>query len=243
MNYRLLVVLTIFLFTSCKRYVYVAGVKHDSYRIERTSYPVDVAIAKIVEPYKVKLDETMNVVIGNNPSELIKGKPSSSLTNWFADAVLIESRKNVDVPIDFSLQNYGGIRINSLAQGEVTVGSIYELMPFDNLLYLAKIDGANCKILFDKIAQSNGWPISHTVSFEIKYGEAHNININGQPLDMTQTYTIALPDYVAQGGDNMSIFDNAVLTDTGILIRDLLISHVQSNPSFEIITSPRITIP
>ncbi len=47
----------------------------------------------MIRPYKLELDKTMNEVIGYCDEELTKGKPSSNLTNWFADVLLDETQK------------------------------------------------------------------------------------------------------------------------------------------------------
>jgi 2',3'-cyclic-nucleotide 2'-phosphodiesterase (5'-nucleotidase family) len=43
--------------------------------------------------------------------------------------------------VDAAFINYGGIR-SYIAKGEITVGKIYELMPFDNLIVLQDLKGA-----------------------------------------------------------------------------------------------------
>ncbi|MBI3493786.1 MAG: 5'-nucleotidase C-terminal domain-containing protein, partial [Acidobacteria bacterium] len=34
----------------------------------------------------------------------------------------------------------------------------------------------------------------------------HDVLINGQPLDLNKTYTVATPDFLLTGGDNYSLF-------------------------------------
>ncbi|MCB9309458.1 MAG: 5'-nucleotidase C-terminal domain-containing protein [Lewinellaceae bacterium] len=235
----------LFLFLGCAKQNHLADVKTRTYRIEKASYPVDVKIAQLIEPYKVELEKTMNEVIGVNEEEMIKGKPNSSLTNWFTDALLTESQKLITDTLDFAIQNYGGIRLNSFAAGEITIGKVYELMPFDNVMFIMELKGSVVKQLFDRIAKSGGWPISHTVSFKIAFGEATDIMIWNKPIDMEKTYHVAIPDYIALGGDNMEFMKDCTGKDTQALVRDLLIQfiryetsqgrHIVSNPK------PRIT--
>ena len=78
-------------FLSCSKQYHLADVKNKTYRIEKASFPVDVKVASMIEPYKLKLDETMNEVISYSDIELVKGKPTSSLTNW-----LLSFRANSD---------------------------------------------------------------------------------------------------------------------------------------------------
>ncbi len=215
------------LLTSCSKVNHLADVKPRTYRIEKASYPVDVRIAALIEPYKLQLDKTMNEVVGYCPEELVKGKPSSTLTNWFTDVLLEETQALSDERVDFAVQNYGGIRIPALSKGPVTVGKLYELMPFDNIMFIQKLKGSDVKLLFNRMAESGGWPVSRSVSFKIEYGKAENIKINGVALDTTATYTAAIPDYIANGGDNMTFLTGLPSKNTGVLIRDMLIKNVR----------------
>ncbi len=225
----LMLLLAICLFNfSCSRQYHLADAKERTYRIEKASFPVDTKIAAMIEPYKLQLDKTMNEVIGYNEEELTKGKPSSTLTNWFSDVLLEETQKLVTDKIDFAIQNYGGIRVPFLAKGNVTIGTIYELMPFDNMMFILELKGSIIQELFDKMAESGGWPVSKGVYFEIAYGKAKNVKINNEPLDSNMVYHAAIPDYIANGGDNMVMLKGAKTYNTTALIRDLIISNLKS---------------
>lgn len=213
---------------SCGKVYHVANVETRTYRIDRASYSVDVKIAAMLEPYRLKLEETMNEVISINEEELVKGKPSSTLTNWFTDVVFEETQKLVQDSLDFAIQNYGGIRLNALGAGHVTIGKIYEIMPFDNIAYVMELKGSVVQELFDRMAQSGGWPVSRNVYFEIAYGKAKNIKIKGQPLDENEIYYAVIPDYIAIGGDNMDMLKECKIYNTQIFIRDLLINNLRA---------------
>lgn len=212
---------------SCGKVYHIAKVENRNYRIERASFPVDVKVAAMLEPYRLKLVETMNEVIAVNDTELVKGKPSSTMTNWFTDVVFDETQKLVADSLDFAIQNYGGIRLNLLNAGNITVGTIYEVMPFDNIAYVMELKGSVVQELFDRMAQSGGWPVSRNVSFDIAYGKAKNIKIKGQPLDENKIYQAVIPDYIAIGGDNMDMLKNCKTYNTQMFIRDLLINNLR----------------
>jgi len=238
---RFIYLLFVVLFVSCNKYVHIANVKHQKYQISAASYPVHTGIAAMIEPYKLGLDSVMNEVLGFNENELTKGKPSSSLTNWFTDALHEATQNLIADPIDFTIQNYGGIRVPSLAAGEVTVRSVYELMPFDNLIVIVPMSGQICQQLFDRMAESEGWPISKHVNFKISYGKATQVTIGGAPLDTTKIYHVAIPDYVANGGDNYTFLKDLPNFPTHALVRDLLIDHLRRNKKIIVDNSPRIT--
>ena len=146
--------------------------------------------------------------------------------------------------VDFACQNYGGIRIPALARGNVTVGSIYELMPFDNTLKILTIDGPTTQQLLDRIAEKGGWPISRTLSFTIDNDRATNIVIKGQPFDINNSYKVALPDYIADGGDDCSFLLGAPAETDDRMIRDIIIDWLKGLPddkkTLEVDETPRI---
>jgi len=214
---------------SCQKHTYLADVKSNNRRIEKVSYTIDKDVADLIAPYKEKLDLVMNEVIGHNEEELKKDKPNSTLGSWFTDAVLEEINHQKGIKADFTVQNYGGIRVPTMSAGHVTVGTIYEVMPFDNTMMIIEMKGSIVQLLFDRIADSGGWPISQTVKFDIEFGKARNIYIKDMPLDTNKVYSAAIPDYVANGGDNTWFLTDLEKFDTQILLRDLLINNVKRN--------------
>ena len=146
---------------SCSKQIYTADIDTSYYRVNYKN-TTDKDIDKMIAPYKSQLDAQMNDVIAINPEEMTKRRPSSVLGNWFSDALLEESSRIYGVDIDMAMQNYGGIRVPALAKGKVTVGNIYELMPFDNKLVILELDGKTAKMLLDRVAEKGGWPVSKT---------------------------------------------------------------------------------
>ncbi len=221
----LLVLLTSFV--SCSKQLYTADIDTSYYRVSKRNKS-DAAIDKMILPYKTDLDAKMNIVIAYNPSEMSKSKPNSALGNWFSDILLEEASDIYGQDIDFAVQNYGGIRVPSLGKGDVTVGNIYELMPFDNQLVLLTMNGKITQQLLDRIAILRGWPISKTLSFTIANEKAIQIKIKGEDFDINKTYTVAIADYIANGGDQCFFLEDAEREDNDILIRNLLIDHLKN---------------
>jgi 2',3'-cyclic-nucleotide 2'-phosphodiesterase (5'-nucleotidase family) len=196
----------------------------------------------MILPFKTALDAKMNEVLGNVDSELIKGKPSSSLTNFVADAVS-EGYQNISgKKLDIVMMNYGGVRVNSLGAGDITVGEVYEIMPFENYLIVIDADGSTMKQLFDKAAHSGGWPMSANSSYSIKDSTATDIVINGKVFDINNNYTIGLPDYIANGGDDCKFLKSLSREDTGLLIRDILIQEIKQLKSIKANNEQRVKI-
>jgi 2',3'-cyclic-nucleotide 2'-phosphodiesterase (5'-nucleotidase family) len=228
----ILILVLLISISGCSKQVYTADIDTNYYRISKRNKS-DKDLDKLIAPYKNQLDAKMNEVIAINPEEMRKTRPSSVLGNWFSDALLEEASRIYGIDIDMSMQNYGGLRVPSLSKGDVTVGKIYELMPFDNKLVMLELDGVTTKKLFDKIAEKGGWPISHTLSMEIDGETATNIKIKGQDFDINKTYTVAIADYIADGGDNCFFLADGKRTDNDLLIRDIIIDHLKNKSADE----------
>ncbi len=216
-----------FLLPSCKSYFSVNKTDTQFYKIDKRLDSIKSSkVDSIIAPYKAKLDSKMNEVIGY-AEYMNKQRPESTLGNWVADVVAEKAAEISGQKIDFAVQNYGGLRIPEVTKGPVTLGKIYELMPFQNFVTIVTANGNVTKQFFDRMAQYGGWPISKGVKYKIKDGKPVDITINGKPFDTYSTYTIALPDYIANGGDKCFFFKDQKKNITAKLIRDVLIEAVK----------------
>ena len=59
-----------------------------------------------------------------------------------------EMIKRQSLNVDFVVLNYGGLRIQSMAAGPITMSKVYELMPFDNTLVVVDLLGSELNDLF-----------------------------------------------------------------------------------------------
>ncbi len=216
------------LWTGCNKYYQPSQANAENLRV-KTSATTDGsphALEDIISPYRATLSERMNTVIGQAEERLFKKKPESNLGNWVADAVHNQALQLSKSPVDLSIQNYGGIRIPEVTAGDITVGKIYELMPFDNILVIVEMDGIMTQRFFDHMAADGGWPISKEAKYILAEDGALNVLINGQPIQTDQTYRISMPDYIANGGGNCDFLEDLPRENTGRLVRDALIDEV-----------------
>jgi len=186
----------------------------------------DTALLNLVQPYSIEVNRTMNKVIGFTPTTMAKRLPESSLGNFMADCMQTMGAKKFGVPVDIAFMNQGGIRA-SINKGNITVGNVFELMPFDNLLVLQELKGSVLEALLNHIAADGGWPISKGSFFKIKNKQAVDIIINGKPLDRNATYLTVNSDYIAQGGSDAAMLKVFPFQNKGYLIRDALIEYIQ----------------
>jgi 2',3'-cyclic-nucleotide 2'-phosphodiesterase (5'-nucleotidase family) len=201
----------------------------------------DSSVHYLIAPYKVRLDSQMNRVIGTTATTLTKSKPESTLGNLLCDAAVWYAGQHYGKPIDLCVMNYGGIRIPTIEAGNITVGKMYELMPFDNMIDVLELKGTQVNELLQLVAAADGWPVAG-INMQIENGKAVNILIGGKPLQMNETYILVTSDYIANGGDKADMLkQNEKRTDLQYLLRDALITYVQTTQTFNVTLDGRIT--
>jgi 2',3'-cyclic-nucleotide 2'-phosphodiesterase (5'-nucleotidase family) len=238
----LVTVLAVLVLNACKQQYQLAVTKPDSVKINTDSLQLyDSATHYFIAPYKAKLDAQMNEVIGSTTTQLTKGKPESSLGNLVCDAAVLYASKNYNKPIDICVMNLGGIRLPNIEAGNITVGKVFELMPFDNMIEVLELKGDKIEALLHLIAAADGWPVAG-VRMEIENGKATNISINNKPLDINQTYVLVTSDYVANGGDKADMLKQyEKRMGLNYLLRTSILDYVKQVSPLTIKIDGRIT--
>ena len=198
-----------------------------------TSQPVGKAIAPdagaaaYIQPFHEQVERQMQVVIGTAPVALSKNAGENPLVNFVADLQrTAASHYFKGQAIDLGVMTNGGMR-TALPAGPVTVGNVFELMPFENELVVLDAPGPVVRQLFDYAAPV-GMAVSGAVYTVGPDKRAQQILIGGQPFDPAKTYSIALSDYLAGGGDHMDFLKPATLRHTGILLRTAIVDHIKA---------------
>lgn len=221
----------------CKTPLTLSNTQTQNIKINKDSLQLrDEKTFKTIAPYKVKLDSLMSEVLCYNNQDLKKDLPEGTLGNFVCDELMASGviylalMVKPNIHPDFCVYNNGGLRVGSIAKGNITVGKIYELAPFDNELVVVTLEGKYCKQLFDLMAQNNGAPCSKELRFEIENNKAVNITINGQPFDENKVYNIVTNDYVANGGDKTEPMKHAnSIQSLHLMVRDALINQLRGS--------------
>jgi 2',3'-cyclic-nucleotide 2'-phosphodiesterase (5'-nucleotidase family) len=108
------------------------------------------------------------------------------------------AKKYFDVDADVSIYNSGGIREN-IYKGDVTLGDVYAVYPFDNVLTILDIKGRDLRELV-KSAASGSLPFGGKVKLVVSGGALKSATVDGQQIDDNKTYTVATIDYLANLG-------------------------------------------
>lgn len=202
---------------------------------------IDSSIMREILPYKSALEKEMNSVLIMSDSVAIKDEPEGSLGNLVADLLLEKARvlalaKNVSA--DVCLLNKGGLRA-PLPKGEITLGKVYELMPFENELVLVTLSPDKFKGMLNYIARSGGQPMAG-MRMLINDSTFTDVMLDGKPLDYNRNYSVLTSDYLAFGGDKMRFFKDPVsVLFLNKKIRDVLVESMIEKNSKGMILKPR----
>lgn len=221
----------ILLLFSCSSHLLVRQIDAENVPVNLQTSSTDSAVQVALKPYRDSLEHDMSKIVTVSATPILKGKPESKLTNLMAD-IMLESgteyckRMKLSINPDVSYVNYGGIRA-SLPQGNITVGHIFELMPFENELVLIRIKGESILKMAERIAERGGEGIAG-MKLGIKNEKLSSLKIANKEVDPEAIYWLATNDYVANGGDQMNMFLNSMeRINTSMKIRDILIQNLQ----------------
>ena len=194
----------------------------------------DGGLDSIISPYRDSMDAQMQEVIGTATVTLEKGLPESPLGNFASEAAYL---KGFDIGQNsralgpkimersFALLNNGGLRA-PINKGDIKLGDIYELMPFDNTLVLLKLSPDHVREMCDYLYKGNGQPI-YNAEFILSKDD-HQVIIGGKPYFFDEDVIVITSDYLASGGDKMNFLKDPILKyDSGIFLRDVFIEYVR----------------
>ena len=193
--------------------------------------------------YAPKVRE-LETVIGKLKGELRKGGVGAgSLGNFVTDGILTEARLTLGNSVNLAVTNAGGLRKNTIAEGELRQRDIFELLPFENALVEFDLTGAQVLTLLKQV-------VSHRDAqsgARIKYvNDADNrpqldsvrLLVDGQEqeIDPNAIYKVICIDYlwkrnsatVSETEGNYSVLGQAKkIEPLGLTIRDAIIDYVK----------------
>ncbi len=197
--------------------------------------PEDLELKSFADYYEEKLEEDLGQSIAQLETPLIYGDNHESryqetnIGNFVADSY--RSYFNADI----GFMNGGGIR-TSVPEGEFTLRDSYSILPFRNKVILANVTGdtiraalengvSNVENLGGGFLQVSGLKYSYHRN-KLEGSRVDNILVNNEPLELQKDYTVAMPNYIFNGGDGFTMFSQSMLvvnetnarTDAEVLI-------------------------
>ncbi len=184
-------------------------------------------VSSLIAPYRAAVDSLMCPVLGESAVCMVAERPESPLSNWIAD-VLVDIAERNGFNVDLALSNIGGMR-SAMPKGDVTVGDVMAIAPFENRLCVLTLKGDDLLDLFRQIAQVGGEGLSASVRMTMTSDrELVDVAVDGKKINSNKTYSIATIDYLAEGNDGMKALKNAVKReDTKLLMREMLMDYIK----------------
>lgn len=213
------------------------------------NYPKDASVTDVLDKIKAENETALNRVIGTSPVELDGVWEhirigQTNLGNVITDAYLLATGA------DIAFENAGGIRA-SIAAGTVTYGDVINVSPYGNYVVTKKLTGAQIKKMLESsltiqknciVANDSGewdaWPNDSgsylqvggiTVRFDPAQPAGErvlSVQKDGQELDDTKEYTVAVNNYLA-GSDSYPQLVNAAEIGEYSCCEELLIQFFE----------------
>ena len=218
------------------------------------SVPEDEAtVARIVE-LAAPLEEMRNKVVANTTEAIVGDQAvcrvkECHMGNLVADAMLA---RVADQGVEIAIQNSGGLRA-SIDAGEVTMGEVLAVLPFQNTLSTFQVSGAELiEALENGVSQiekaAGRFPqvagMTFTVDPKAEVGSRiSNVMVSGMPIDPEKTYGMVSNNYVRNGGDGYATFKSAQNAyDYGPDLADVTAEFISNNGDYTPYIDGRIKI-
>ena len=169
--------------------------------------------------------------------------------NLVADAMLDRVK---DQGVQIAIQNGGGLRA-SIDAGEVTMGEVLTVLPFQNTLATFEVKGETIIAALEngvsEVEEGAGrFPQVAGMTFAVDLAaepgsRISDVKVGGVDLDLAATYGVASNNYVRNGGDGYSMFETAANAyDFGPDLADVTAEFLAKNQPYAPYTDGRITL-
>ena len=210
-------------------------------------------VARVAE-LAIPLDEIRNRVVAETAAP-IEGDRSvcrameCAMGNLIADAMLDRVREQ---GIQIGFQNSGGIRA-SIDAGEVTMGEVLTVLPFQNTLSTFQVTGETIIAALEngvsqheegsgRFPQVSGMTFVVDLSAEVG-SRISDVMVGGEPIDPAAIYGVVSNNFVRNGGDGYTMFKDAMNAyDFGPDLADVTAEFIAANAPYTPYTDGRIAM-
>lgn len=209
----------------------------------------DTEVKSVIDRIKNNQKSILEEVIGTTAIKLEGGRSSvlnghTNLGHLLTAAMLNETQA------DISLINGGTIR-DSIDVGMITKGDVLKVLPFSNHIVTVEMTGKQLIEILNqglvigsgrflhfagllveaKLVQEAGCPDRY---------EVLSVQFNQQPLELTQTYVVAMNDFMVAGGDDYQMSQSSNLLNSFGTLDEALISYVKEYGEIAILNANQI---
>ncbi len=208
----------------------------------------DPLVSEMVDGYASVLRDFQNEFVAMAEDDLPNVRvPGGSLPMGsviapiVCDAMLWKANR-LGTGADIALQNAGGVRID-VPMGEITIGTVYTLLPFGNTMAVLDLSGQQVKDLleealssiFDMGLSDGTFPYVAGMRYSASRGASSGNRVTSvevalpgggyTPLDPEATYRLVTNSFVAGGGDGFGSLEGVPATDTGFIDAEIVAEY------------------
>jgi len=146
-----------------------------------------------------------------------------------------------DQGVQIAIQNGGGLRA-SIDAGEVTMGEVLTVLPFQNTLATFELKGADVIAALEngvsqveevkgRFPQVAGLTFKWDPTVAPMEGRITEVMVGGEPIDPEATYGVVSNNYMRGGGDGYSVFETGGMNayDFGPDLADVVAAFIMEN--------------
>ncbi len=212
----------------------------------------DPTLTALIDKYDEKSAPLANAVIGTITSDILRDQNDageSALGDIIADAQLAATSSADTGAAVIAFMNRGGIREDMFfasagaeADGEVTFGESFSVQPFGNSLVTMSLTGTQIREVLEQqfdnpepgsnriLQVSSGFTYQWSVSAEKgSKVDSSTLMLNGAVIDPAASYRVTVNSFMADGGDNYSIFGDGTDRLGGEIDLDALSTYFAAN--------------
>jgi len=217
----------------------------------------DGRVAAILRKYDQEVRALREMRVGETRVDLRKGDSDDLIGNLTADA--LRSGAGGALKAQFALQNAGGLRITEIRAGPVRYGQLFDLYPFDNEQVVVSLPASQLRNALEAVLHHGKGPmrvsgLRYVIDWD-KFGAGGNakppdgaivvrmVDEAGKVLCETRsckgdacdascapgTYTVAVTDFLTNGGDGLTMLEGAPKRYGGMAVRDILVAYVKAH--------------
>ncbi len=209
--------------------------------VRRDEKPAAADITALINKYGEIAAPVENRVLGNAPLALTRTQNAageSSLGDIIADAQLWATSGPSwpaanGAPAVVAFMNSGGIR-SDINVGPITYGEAFNVQPFANVLVTMDMTGAQIDALLEQqFTGGNGvLQISGSLTYDRSQSlppgnRISNIRIGGVAVVPATTYRVTVNNFLADGGDNYTVFRQGTNRFVGEIDLDAFARYIE----------------
>jgi 5'-nucleotidase/UDP-sugar diphosphatase len=185
----------------------------------------DAGMLSVLRPFQERGQKNLQVKVGHT-GEILKGDRDTVRSGETNLGNLITEAYRAKFNADLAVTNSGGIR-DSIPAGDVTYEQVLTVLPFGNDVVTAKLTGRQLRSYLAELFStanpgSGAFPQFAGIEAVYRRGAKRfdKLLVGGKKLDPRRTYVLALPSFIAGGGDRYPVLKNLVTygyTDAAIL--------------------------